>query len=331
MHSMWRLFIVLLLFLACACTPLRQPLGEPSQAPALRADRAVMADGYRLPLEVWRPDGPPRVVLVALHGFNDYRSAFASAGAFLAERGVITYAFDQRGFGETAYRGLWPGHRVMAADARQLLALARARHPGLPLYLLGESMGGAVAMRALAAEPELELDGLVLVAPAVWSRLTMPWYQRLALEIAVRVAPGWRPSGESLQIMPSDNIEMLRALAQDPLVIKKTRIDTVYGLVNLMDAALLAAPALSVRGLLLYGERDELIPMLPTCRLLESLPPEAPWRFALYSEGYHMLLRDLQAERVLEDLAHWLLDESGPLPSGFELSRPGWREEHCAL
>lgn len=322
---------LLLICLVCAaCTPLRQPLAPRDQSPALLQDRAVMADGYVLPFESWRPRGEARAVVVALHGFNDYRAAFATVGPYLAERGIVTYAFDQRGFGDTAWRGLWPGVDTLAADARELLALVRARHPQPKLYLLGESMGGAVAMRALAGLPDAA-DGLILVAPAVWSRLTMPWYQRLGLELAVRLFPGWRPTGESLEIWPSDNIAMLRALAADPRVIKETRIDAVYGLVNLMDVALSTAPELGLRGLVLYGERDALIPREPTCRMLLALPgqPRARWRFALYPEGYHMLLRDLQAERVLADLSHWMLGEPGQLPSGQELARPRWQSDFC--
>lgn len=313
-----------ILLLLSGCTPLRQPLGEFEQPALLLPDRALMADGYELPLSAWRPQTAPVAVVLALHGFNDYRTAFRGVGDYLASQGILTYAADQRGFGETAHRGLWPGDAPLAADAQSLLQLIRSAHPGLPVYLLGVSMGGAVAIRASTAGPPLA-DGVILVAPAVWSRLTMPWYQRLALELAVRIAPGWRPTGESLGFLPSDNLPMLQALFEDPLVIKKTRIDTTYGLVDLMDTALAAAPALPVKGLVLYGERDQLIPRQPTCRLLDSLPASG-WRFGLYPQGYHMLLRDLQAERVWRDVAHWIKDEPGPLPSGQERARPAWNE-----
>lgn len=222
-----RLLTALLLpLLLAACAPLRPPERPAAFEPRLNDDHALMDDGYRLPLDAWRAADEPRAVVVALHGFNDYRRAFASAGPFLAERGITVYAYDQRGFGETAYRGLWAGSERLTADLRAMLALLRRRHPELPLYLLGESMGGAVTIAALAADPDLPVDGVVLVAPAVWSRLTMPWYQRWGLWLAGRLAPGWKPTGESLNRWPTDNIELLRAMARDPMVIKATRIDT---------------------------------------------------------------------------------------------------------
>lgn len=311
----YRLFPLLLLAcLASACSPLRQPLAERVLAPRLDDSAAVMADGYRLPLSVWGPSRAPVAVIVALHGFNDYRRAFAGTAAALADSGIATYAVDQRGFGESRHRGIWPGAATLAADARELATLVRARHPGVPLYLLGESMGGAVALLA-AEQPGLAADGLILLAPALWNRDSMPWYQRTALWLAARLLPGWTPTGESLERWPSDNIEMLRALAADPLVIKATRIDTVEGLVNLMDAASRARPPAELPLLLLYGLKDQIIPRAPICRFLDRLPESGAARAAFYADGYHMLTRDLQRQRVLGDLAAWILAPADVLPS----------------
>ena len=118
-------------------------------------------------------------------------------------------------------------------------------------------------------------------------------------------------------IQASDNVEMLRGLGRDPMVIKRTRIDAVYGLVNLMDEALAAAPAVDRPTLLLYGEKDEIVPKDPTFRLWRDLPAETDGlhRRALYAEGWHMLLRDLQAEVVLRDIVAWTRDRHAPLPS----------------
>src|SRR5207245_2120849 len=79
-------------------------------------------------------------------------------------------------------------------------------------------------------------------------------------------------SGRGLKIMPSDNIAMLRALARDPLVIHETRIDTIYGVVDLMDAALASAPLLDVPGLAMYGAKDEIVPKVPIRLFVGSLP-----------------------------------------------------------
>src|SRR3546814_8086115 len=84
--------------------------------------------------------------------------------------------------------------------------------------------------------------------------------------------------------------------SSDLLFIRETRMDSVYGVVNLMDAALAAAPEITVPTLLLYGAQDEVVPAEPTFQFWRSLPAEAAAsrRFGYYPEGWHMLLRDLQ-------------------------------------
>jgi len=307
--------LVLVAWLAGCATPLVQPRGDRPSVPRLEAGRVIAADGVALPLSVWRPPTEPSAVVLALHGFNDYRQAFADVGAFLADRGIATYAYDQRGFGATAHRGIWPGVELLVDDAVAVAALLRQRHPDRPLYLLGESMGGAVAMTLLAENPEVA-DGALLVAAAVWGRATMNPLQRGALWVVAHSLPAMRLSGSGLGITASDNLAMLRALRNDPLVLRDARADALWGLVDLMDRALAAAPRLTVPALVLYGERDEIIPRRSTCRMLSVLTSSA--RVAVYPNGYHMLTRDLQARVVLEDLAAWLTDPAVPLPSGHE-------------
>ncbi len=311
----WRIAVLSMVALA-ACAPRLQPPGTEPQAARLVDDHVVAPDGRRLPLAVWRTKGSPRAVLVALHGFNDYRLAFSTPAVWWAGQGITIYAYDQRGFGATAHRGIWAGTDAMVADLATVIDLVAARHPGVPLWLLGDSMGGAVVMAAMARRVPPEVAGAVLVAPAVWGRATMNPIYRAALWFAVHVMPANRSTGQGLGIRASDNIEMLRALGRDAMVIKWTRNDAVYGLVGLMDAAYAAAPELELPLLVLYGARDELIPRAPVEQMLARLA--APHRVAVYPDGWHMLLRDLQAEVVWRDVAAYVLDPTAAQPSGLE-------------
>lgn len=278
-----------------------------------------MADGYRLPLVMHKPQGQPRAILLGLHGFNDYRNAFSEPGRYFAARGIMTVAYDQRGFGATVMRGVWPGTRVLLQDARSVARLLCQQHPDIPLYLLGESMGGAVGLLAAHDGSDSCIQGVILVAPAIWGWRTMPIWQSTLLRVAAWLFPSHRVTGEGLEIRPSDNIDMLRALGRDPLVIKATRLDAIYGLTGLMDDAYLLSRAVNLPVLLLYGEHDEVIPADALCRMLATLQesPGRTWKFALYPQGYHMLLRDMRAMTVLEDIAAWVAGGRGDgLPSG---------------
>ena len=327
-----RVIATALLAAALASCSMPSPPEPPmvvQREPGLQEDRVVMNDGFELPLHRWQAEGDTRAVVLALHGFNDYHKAFADVGPYLAERGITTYAYDQRGFGATANRGDWAGTARMTQDARDILELLREAHPEVPVYLMGESMGGAVSLAAVTADSESIVDGVVLVAPAVWARKTMPWYQRWALAVAEVVAPEWKPSGRGIKRHPSDNIEMLRAYSRDPLVIKQTRIDAVAGLADLMDVALASVPKLNVPALVLYGENDDIVPKNPTCRMLQNLPQHTDWRLGLYPKGYHMLTRDLNGDLVKQDIAGWILQPNAPLASGLQADQARWGESVC--
>ena len=320
--------LVRLLSLSCvlalaACMPRYLPAGPPVKAPALEMTRddasVTMADGMRLPLRSWLADetvtGQPKALILALHGFNDYSNAFDEPGKYWAARGVATYAYDQRGFGRAPDSGRWAGSETYIDDLRTVAALLRARHPALPLYILGESMGGAILLTAMTGERPPTADGVILVAPAVWDRSHMPFYQTWALWFASHTLPWMQLSAKGLDILPSDNIDMLRKLSADPLVIKETRIDTIRGLVDLMDEAFGRSPKLTARSLILYGLRDEVVPKTPTLDMMSRLPRDGRHQLAVYSRGYHMLLRDLQAEVVLADIFSWISTPTQPLPS----------------
>ena len=305
----------------------------PQSAPRFLGDRFIAADGTRLPLREWLPEGRPRAVLLGLHGFNDYAHAFEEPATAWAKEGIATYAYDQRGFGEAPERGRWPGRFALAADAATASRILRRMYPGVPLYLLGESMGGAVAIVAASGEsgaPRPEMDGLILVSPAVWGRAVMRLAPKLALWLGVRLFPAMTLTGRGLDIHASDNLPMLRALSRDPLVIKATRVDTMWGLVNLMDAALAAAPRLTTPLLLLYGAHDELIPREAMRRFVRGLPAEGTRpRLAYYRDGWHMLLRDLEAARVAADVASWVLSQRAPLPSGADRAAAAFFARPC--
>ncbi len=322
-----RLAALSFILLIAACAPRllpSGPLADAPQVPGLRDGALQTADGLALPVRSWLPNPhSPKAVVIALHGFNDYSNAFAAPGEWLADQGIAVYAYDQRGFGAAPRPGMWAGGKQLTADLRGMVTAVRDRHPDLPLYVLGESMGGTVAMTAIA-EGALNVDGIILAGPAVRGRAVIPAYQQAVLWLVAHTLPWMTVTGEGVRVTPSDNIEMLRALSRDPLIIRATRIDAIWGLVELMDDALTASPSLDAPMLLLYGQRDDIIPPNAALEMLRRLPakPMHDRTVAVYQDGYHMLLRDLQGEVVWRDVAAWIDDPTAALPSGADQVDP---------
>ena len=280
-------------------------------------NRMISFDGAELGLTVWDTDTDPEIVVVGVHGMNDYANAFHMAAPYWAQHGVKTYAYDQRGFGRSVGRGEWPDEELMREDLRTAVRLARETHPDVTLAVVGISMGGAMAMTAFGSDrPPEGVDRVVFSGPGLRGWGSIPVVQRVALWTSVRVRPGWvvRPP-RFVKIEPSDNVEMLRRMWSDPLGIRTNKIGQVHGVVSLMENAHRAAPKLpeNVPMLLTYGAKDIVIPERGVRRTAKKLPSHV--RTAYYPNGYHMLLRDLQAELVFDDVLAFLKDPDAPLPS----------------
>ncbi|MBA2590326.1 MAG: alpha/beta hydrolase [Alphaproteobacteria bacterium] len=304
----WMAFVVLLL---AGCAPEFAMTGDARVTPLIGDEMLTARDGTQLPLRRWEAEGKPRAVIVALHGMSDYSNAFDMPGKVWAKQGITTLAYDQRGFGRNPAPGVWAGAETMRADLNDAVAAARTHYPGVPVYALGESMGGAVVLTALGSANPPSVDGAILVAPAVWSRGDMPVLYRTALFLGAHLLPGMvlsnSAAGRVVKITPSDNIPMLIALGKDPLFQKRTSTGTLYGLVNLMDEARTAPDAIKAAPpiLFLYGANDQIIPAKPTEAVVAGLGPKAMVR--KYDHGWHMLLRDLEGEQVAKDVGDWVL------------------------
>lgn len=307
-----------------ACAPRLQEIGPPVDQPALSEKAIHTADGKDLFLRTWLPwQGPerdrPKAVILALHGFNDHSGGLALPGHGLARRGFAVYAYDQRGFGKDPQAGIWAGSDPMIADLKTTTKLLKAKYPDRPLYLLGESMGAAVIMAAELTPDPPRADGIILESPAIWGWQTQSDFNTTALDLAAHAVPWMTVVPTGLRLKASDNRRALIALARDPLVIKRTRVDAAYGLVELMTRAYDAIPKLGSPRYLVLAPGKEAILNKKAVKIglaqLPDLPPEQG-RLARYPNAYHLMLRDWDAPKVYDDIASWIEHPDQPLPSG---------------
>ncbi|HVY89507.1 MAG TPA: alpha/beta fold hydrolase [Hyphomonadaceae bacterium] len=298
-----------------------KPTAEPSKSepsfgpnadadcPALTNDAVVLCDLVSVPAK-------PQVVIIAVHGMNDYAGAFKAAGKYWSDHGAVVYAYDQRSFGRSPGWMIWPDPEVMRKDLATAVQIARRMHPNAKIAVVGESMGASVAITAFAERPPPGADALILSGPGLYGWGVLPWTYSVSLWASAHVRPGWIvvPPKE-VHITATDNNEKLREMWFDPNVQKTNRIDSVYGVVSIMedaDAKISQLPP-SVPTLLLYGAHDQVIPPEGVERAARKLPPHV--RTAYYAKGYHMLMNDLQAETVWKDVLAFVEDPKAPLPS----------------
>jgi alpha-beta hydrolase superfamily lysophospholipase len=281
----------------------RAPRRPRRQRPGLEPDHLLTGDGVRLPLDAWLPDRPASAVLLGLHGYGDYREAFGLAGRWLAARRVAVYAYDQRGFGQTRMRGRWAGAEALIGDCADAAAALRAAHPELPLAILGESMGGSVALAGLASGRVVGVDRLILAAPGVRGDVQLRQLHDLTLRLGALALPWLRVElrrGDRPWLDPEES----RRLAEDPLILRRLSVGTYDGLIELANLATLADPTRFPPTLLLYGELDGTIPRTGIDELALRLGDRCTLR--TYPERHHLLLHERGAEEVFADCLRWL-------------------------
>lgn len=283
----------------------------------------VVQDGARLPFHRWSPQGQPKAVIVALHGFNDHAASFRLAGPWWAEQGIEVWAYDQRGFGGAPNPGIWPDPEVSREDLRTVVALIRARYPHTPMAVAGESMGGAIGITAFASSRPPQADRLVLLAPAVWGWSSQNAFNRMGLWSLSHVAGARRvepPSFATRRVRATDNVVELLRNGRDPRFILSTRFDALYGLVDLMEEASVGLARVRTPTLLAYGGTDQIVPKGAMRLALDRAEANQALTTAYYPEGWHLLNRDMNAEVVFADVADWL--DGRPLSSGAVPVRP---------
>ena len=135
------------------------------------------------------PDVKAKGIVVCIPGFGLHRSSFKELGQKLAEQGLLVYAYDVRGFG--AYTSMKARDRIdlvkTIEDLENSLKTIRRDNPGLPVFVLGESMGGSIALQLTAKHPEL-IDGLIAAVPS--SKRYRQW--KLTSKIGLAMVTGNR-------------------------------------------------------------------------------------------------------------------------------------------
>ncbi|MBI4534335.1 MAG: alpha/beta fold hydrolase [Candidatus Melainabacteria bacterium] len=162
-------------------------------------------------------DVQPKAVLLCVHGLGLYNGTYEPFGLRMAKLGIATYAIDMRGFGswmEAKGREKVDFDACMA-DVKSVLKVIHRAHPGLPVFLLGESMGGAIALQAAALYPEL-ISGLISSVPS-GDRFQQ---NRTSLKVALHLlANPNKPFDVGTQVVrqATQKPELREAWSKDPL------------------------------------------------------------------------------------------------------------------
>jgi acylglycerol lipase len=256
----------------------------------------------------WEPAERSAIgVIVIIHGFGEHCGRYQHVADRLTRAGWAVLALDHHGHGRSDGRRGRISFPDAVTDIDRLVDDAVARHPGLPVFMLGHSMGGALALRYALVHGD-RLEGLILSGPLV--QVEGRAAAKLLGRALGRLAPGLGVTRLDPNLVSRDP-EVVGAYVEDPLVFHDP---LPAGTVSefLRHAATLPAEVNQIRlpTLLMYGTRDRLC--APQGAVLVSQRIGAEDLTTRSYEGlYHEIFNEPERERVLDDVCGWLAAHAG--------------------
>ena len=267
-------------------------------------DQLAGAAGVRIFWQAWVPEGTPRAVIVIAHGASEHSGRYEHVAVRLNAEGYAVYAIEHRGHGRSeGRRALIDRLDNAVADLDGLVSIAVERHPGVQVFLLGHSMGGAIAVRYAVLHGD-RLAGLVLSGPLA-ALDAAPAAQRIAARVLSALTPGLPVVGIDSTLVSRDP-EVVQAYTSDPLVYHgKLPARTVNELANAIEAFPEQAARITVPTLIMYGTADALCPPAGSVMLNERIGATDK-TIKAYDGLYHEILNEPEQQQVLDDMCAWL-------------------------
>lgn len=252
----------------------------------------------------WEPAKMTGVVVLS-HGLAEHSGRYAHVAARLNEAGYACYAIDHWGHGRSeGTRANVERFALVTSDLDALLTKSRGEHPGMPVFLLGHSMGGLLALDYVVTHGESGLAGLLLSGPVVDTSAGSA-AQRAAAGFLSRYAP-------NLGVMALDSTavsrdpEEVRKYVEDSLNYHgKIRARTGAEILLAVDRVVKGLPGLSLPLLVMHGTLDRLAPPAGS-KLVAEKAGSKDKTLKLYDGLFHEIFNEPERDTVLNDVVAWL-------------------------
>ncbi len=261
--------------------------------------------GMDLYTQSWLPDETPKAAVALIHGLGEHSGRYPHVVNHLVSRGFAIYSFDHRGHGRSAQKlcahvNDWAEYR---SDVHAFLQMVRQQAAGLPLFLLGHSMGGLIVLNYTLHHPE-GLQGVIASAPAVGAVDANPLLLFVG-RILSKLKPDFAIESQlDANVISRDPAEV-RAYVEDPLVTSKVSARWSTEFTAAIDWTRDHAAEFQLPLLIIHGSADKLVPPEGSRIFFDKVPQPDKQRI-VYDGGYHENHNDIHYEQVTADLAQWL-------------------------
>ncbi|MEM6751707.1 MAG: lysophospholipase [Cyanobacteria bacterium P01_C01_bin.38] len=259
--------------------------------------------GLDLYYQSWHPQGSPEAVLIIIHGHGGHSGIFPLMVEYLIEHNYAVYSFDLRGNGRSpGQRGYINSFAEFREDLKSFLDLVKVKEPNQNLFIIGQSMGGTIALDYVLRE-SLQLKGLILLAPAL--ELGVSSWKLLAGKILSGILPRFSLATGIDFNAASRDPKAVAAIKEDPLRHSRGTARLATELLNTIEWIETHIVEIKVPLLILHGGADR-VTLPQSSRIFFERLTLADKERQEYPGSYHELHSDINYQEVLRDMEDWI-------------------------
>jgi len=304
--------------------PVSRPMKTPHQLPAtarLGDGMWTTYDGEEFPYRSWLPKNgqPPESVIVAVHGLSGAADDFRPLGQYFEEKQTAVYSYELRGQGNDPRerrRGDIGTAEQWYRDLDAFLTLVRREHPGVPVFVYGESLGALILMNGLTSlSPDnfAAIEGVAMGSPIVALRQKLPPFQDLVVHLLIRITPWLKVSleklGGSKPVQVTSTTTHQGQMAVTPHYIEHFTFRLLGAIEKMIHNCPGGTCAIGKPLILFYPGQDVFTAAEDVDAFFKDLTlPQKEKHF--YPDGFHLLLHDTSADDILKKLEAWMEREA---------------------
>jgi alpha-beta hydrolase superfamily lysophospholipase len=253
----------------------------------------------------------PRAVVLCLHELGLYNGVFDDMGKRLADKNVAVYAIDLRGFG--GWREMDKKESKMdlvktLADVKGSCEEIRKLHPDIPVFILGEAMGGALALEAASKYPTL-INGIISAAPGGEHHKSVNNFVNVGVGMAVGSKHAFG-LGEKLMDVATPKQALKEALSEDEMVrMDVTSNEMIACQFFMYKTRTMAKSIKDMPVLIVHGEKDGESKVIGSQAVYKNLATKNK-KFVRLAEGDHYTFEDIKVSDDAFSTALAFIDEN---------------------
>ena len=254
---------------------------------------------------IWKTTNPAKAVVALVHGFGEHIGRYQHVAEYFDKHDLAMVGYDQRGHGKTSgKKGHVKNHDLLLGDVDRLLKQINETFPGLPVILYGHSWGGNVITNYILKNDVSSLAGVVISSP--WLRLAFepPKFQMTMGKLIGKLFPGFTQANKLDLAELSNDKEVGKIYAADPLVHGKISVATFLGTHDAGNWALENAGKLNINTLLMHGTHDKITSHEASKEFAQKAGDKITLQ--LWEGLRHETHNEIKKEDVLKFVTEWI-------------------------